>query len=77
MARFLSLATLVFTCAVLIALPVRADEPPRKLTAEERKELEAKGKKLTGAGIMAHGDGNDIDCPGRGRPGVDDLRVRL
>jgi CHAT domain-containing protein/tetratricopeptide (TPR) repeat protein len=53
MIRFLALATQVFTCVVLAAT-ARADDPPKKLTAEERKELEAKWTALNEAGLKAY-----------------------
>ena len=61
MTRFLTLAIQVFTCVVL-AVPAQADDSPRKLTAGERKELEAKWNDLTTAGIKAHGAGKYTDA---------------
>ena len=52
MNRLMILVTCVLVCA-LVALPVRADDPPKKLTAEERKELEAKRVELGAAGVKA------------------------
>src|SRR5579872_353543 len=53
MPRFMLLVIGVLSCA-LLCLPVGADDPPKKLTAEERKELEAKQKELNEAGIKAY-----------------------
>ena len=61
MTRFLALVTLVFTCVVL-ATPARADDPPKKLTIEERKELETKRKELNDAGIKAYQSGKYPDA---------------
>ena len=61
MTRFIALATQMFTCAMLAA-PARADDPSRKLTAEERNELETKQKVLNDAGFMAYGAGKYLDA---------------
>jgi CHAT domain-containing protein/tetratricopeptide (TPR) repeat protein len=48
------------TCVVcallstLVCVPVRADDPPKKLSAEQRKELEARWQELNTAGIKAY-----------------------
>jgi tetratricopeptide (TPR) repeat protein len=55
------MATHVFICAVL-ALPAGADDPAKKLTAEERKELEAKWQELTDAGNKAYQAGKSPDA---------------
>ena len=62
MTRFMLFVTCVLTCA-LLGVPVCADDPPKKLTAEERKELEAKWGELNTAGIKAHnaGKGDEAD----------------
>ncbi len=53
MKRFTLLATCVLTCS-LLGIPARADEPPKKLTKEERKELEAKWKTWGEGGTKAY-----------------------
>ena len=51
--RFKTFAISVLTPA-LLAVPASADDPPKKLTAEERKELEAKWLELNEAGFKAY-----------------------
>ena len=53
MNRFMLLVTCVLTC-VLLAVPVNADDPPKKLTPEQKKELVAKLKELDAAGFKAY-----------------------
>ena len=52
MNRSVQLAICMMSFALLTA-PASGDDPPRKLTAEERKELEAKYKELNVAGVKA------------------------
>jgi CHAT domain-containing protein/tetratricopeptide (TPR) repeat protein len=53
MYRFLTLVLGVWLCASLGA-PVSAEDPPKKLAPEERKELEVKWKELHAAGDQAY-----------------------
>ncbi len=53
MTRFLLLPVCVLTCA-LLAVPTHADDPPKKLTDDERNALEAKLKELNAAGVKAY-----------------------
>jgi CHAT domain-containing protein/Tfp pilus assembly protein PilF len=46
----------------LLAVPAGAGDPPKKLTPEERKELETKWKDLTNAGVKAYRDGSINDA---------------
>jgi CHAT domain-containing protein/tetratricopeptide (TPR) repeat protein len=57
MNRLVSLVACVLV-GVLIALPGRADDPPKKITPEERKELDAKHRDLNLAGMEAYQGGN-------------------
>ena len=52
MSRFMLLVACVLTCA-LLGIPASADDPPKKLSAEERKELEAKRGEQNKAGYEA------------------------
>jgi CHAT domain-containing protein/tetratricopeptide (TPR) repeat protein len=61
MTRFMALPVCVLTCA-LLCVPVRADDPPKKLSPEERKELEAKRKELSTAGIKAYEAGKPAEA---------------
>ncbi len=61
MTRLMLFVTCVLTCA-LLCVPVRADEPPKKLTAAERKGLEAKMFELNAAGVKAYQAGNYPDA---------------
>ncbi len=50
--------TVVLVVLVALGLGAQAQtEPPEKLTAEQRKELEAKGKELNAAAVQAHRKG--------------------
>ena len=61
MTRFLLLVIQVFVYVVLAA-PVCADDPTKKLTSEERKELEAKRERLITAGVKAYQAGKYPDA---------------
>ena len=50
---FRPLVVVTLTCALLV-VPTRADDPPKKLTAAERKELLAKFLELNDAGARAY-----------------------
>ncbi|WP_439623637.1 tetratricopeptide repeat protein [Gemmata sp.] len=57
--------TLLVLCGLVGAwatLSVRADEPPKKLTTADRKELEAKWNDLNGAGLRAYEAGKYADA---------------
>ena len=62
MSRFLMPMVLCVLAGALLALPVRAADPPPKLTAEERKELAAKRKELIDAGVKAYRAGKYPDA---------------
>jgi CHAT domain-containing protein/tetratricopeptide (TPR) repeat protein len=62
MNRFLLLMVNGLLTSALVGLPARADDPTRKLTAEERKELDSKVKELTEAGIKAYEAGKYSDA---------------
>ena len=47
---------------VLLAVPVRADDPPKKLTPGERKELKAKSQAANAAGLKAYQAGKIDDA---------------
>ncbi len=61
MNRFLPLVTGLLACALLV-VPVRAEDPPKKMTAEERGELVARWKEVMLAGIKAHRAGKQDDA---------------
>ena len=61
MTKFRALATQVIICAMLAA-PAGAEDPPKKLTAEERNELEAKREELNDAGLEAYRAGKYADA---------------
>jgi len=56
MNHFILFVICVLTC-VLFGVPACADEPPKKLTPEERSELDAKAKALSDAGFKAYRTG--------------------
>lgn len=62
MSRLLMLLVHCILVSVLIALPSRADDPPKKLTAEERKEQLAKWLELNETGVKAYGEGKYADA---------------
>ncbi len=53
MSRFIPLLLCVLTCA-LLGVPASADDPPKKLSAEERKQLEEQRMELNTAGFKAY-----------------------
>jgi CHAT domain-containing protein/tetratricopeptide (TPR) repeat protein len=53
MTRSMALALAVFVCA-LLAVPAAADEQPKNLSAQERKELATKWRKAITAGVKAY-----------------------
>ena len=61
MTRFLLLVSGVLTC-VLLAEPVSADDPPKKLTTDQRNELKAKLTELNTAGFKASQAGKYQDA---------------
>jgi tetratricopeptide (TPR) repeat protein len=52
MSRFAPFLICAFTC-ILLGLPCVADDPPKQLTSEERKELDAKWEESMNAGVGA------------------------
>ena len=56
MTRLMTLMLCVLTCA-LVGVPVSADDPPKKLTPEERKELDVKQRELNTAGVKHYQNG--------------------
>jgi CHAT domain-containing protein/tetratricopeptide (TPR) repeat protein len=55
----------------LLVVPARADDPPRKLTAEERTELEAKWKELDAAAVKAFQAGRYADALKAAEPALE------
>ncbi|HSQ56869.1 MAG TPA: tetratricopeptide repeat protein, partial [Gemmata sp.] len=53
MNQFRTLVFVVLACALWL-VPARADDPPKKLAAEQRNELRAKMKSLNDAGLKAY-----------------------
>jgi CHAT domain-containing protein/Tfp pilus assembly protein PilF len=62
MKRALPLVNSLLIVGLISLVPVWADDPPKKLTAEERKELEAKWQELNDAGIKAYRAGKYPDA---------------
>src|SRR5262249_34843581 len=62
MTRFVLFTTCVLTCR-LVGLPASADDPPKKLTSEERKELEVRWNELraTGRKQLAAGKADEAE----------------
>jgi tetratricopeptide (TPR) repeat protein len=61
MTRWVSLVLGASLCVPPVA-PVAADERPKKLSAKERKELQAKWDKVTAAGIKAYQAGKVVEA---------------
>ncbi len=61
MTRFMLLVTCALTCA-LLAVPATADDPPKELTPEERKDLETKLRDSMMAGVEAYQAGKVPDA---------------
>src|SRR5262245_61214728 len=61
MPRFLPVVFCVLLGA-LFAAPARTEDPPKKLTEEERKELRAKREKLNTAGLAAFQAGKRLEA---------------
>src|SRR5262245_37396803 len=69
------LAGLVFVALAAGLWPAAADDPPKKLTPEERKELEAKWKERTATGSKAYPAGKYAEATTVFREALDLARV--